>query len=276
MKDKLFKNKYVKNFYNILMTPAIRILPGTLAYFLVMSIIPMLTLLVVICSKLSISTDFDTVIGAILPNGVEELMLSIITGTDTSKFSFWFILLGFILVSNGAHAIILASNTLYDVENKPYIARRIKAFFLTIILMSLIVFIIFILGFGNIILNLLLGLEIFKTVPLIFKSFMLFKWPIAIVIIFYLIKVIYTMAPDQHIPSKYVNKGAIFSTVGFIISTAIYSYYVNNIADYSYMYGNLSNIIVLMILVYVISYLLVVGIAINANIYGLNKKEKKE
>ena len=75
MKDKLFKNKYVKNFYNILMTPAIRVLPGTLAYFLVMSIIPMLTFLVVICSKLSISTDFDTVIGTILPNGVEELML---------------------------------------------------------------------------------------------------------------------------------------------------------------------------------------------------------
>lgn len=75
------------------------------------------------------------------------------------------------------------------------------------------------------------------------------------------------------ISSKYMNKGAIFATGGFIISTAIYSYYVNNIADYSYMYGNLSNIIILMILVYVISYILVIGIAINANIYELNKKD---
>jgi len=71
-----------------------------------------------------------------------------------------------------------------------------------------------------------------------------------------------------------------FSTIGIIVSTAIFSYYANNIADYSYMYGSLASIIVLMILVYVISYIMVVGIAINANIYNIehetDKLEKNE
>ena len=67
-----------------------------------------------------------------------------------------------------------------------------------------------------------------------------------------------------------------FATVGLILSTAIYSYYANNIANYSIMYGNLANVIVLMILVYVISYILVIGIAMNANIYHLDIMNKKE
>lgn len=275
MIKKLFQNEKIKNFFNILMIPSIRILPGTIAYFLVMSLVPIVTIIAIICSKFQLTTgDFNPIFSVLLPSGVENMLLSIFSGVDDSKFSFWFIILGFILASNGAYSIILASNTLYNVEDSSSLTRRIKSFFLTVILMSLIVFIIFVLGFGNLILNIVLSLDLFSKVSeVVYDVFVIFKWPIAIIIIFYLIKVIYTMAPDKHIPSKYMNKGAIFATGGFIISTAIYSYYVNNIADYSYMYGNLSNIIILMILVYVISYILVIGIAINANIYELNKKD---
>ena len=137
--------------------------------------------------------------------------------------------------------------------------------------MSLFLFILVVLAFGNIILEFILELKVFSSISkMVYNFFIILKWPIAIVIIFYLIKVLYTMSPDRRIPSKYVNKGALFATVGLILSTAIYSYYANNIANYSYMYGNLANVIVLMILVYVISYILVLGIAINANIYHLD------
>lgn len=206
-----------------------------------------------------------------MPSGVEEILLSVFSGVDASKVSLWFIILGFVLASNGAHAIILSSNTLYKVPNKSYLTRRVKALFLTIILMSLFLFILVVLAFGNIILEFILELKVFSSISkMVYNFFIILKWPIAIVIIFYLIKVLYTMSPDRRIPSKYVNKGALFSTVGLILSTAIYSYYANNIANYSYMYGNLANVIVLMILVYVISYILVLGIAINANIYHLD------
>ena len=81
------------------------------------------------------------------------------------------------------------------------------------------------------------------------------------------------MAPDSRVPSKYVNKGAVFTTIGLVISTSMYSYYANNIADYSYIYGNLANIMILMVLFFVIAYFIVAGIAINANIYELEKSE---
>lgn len=275
MKKRILENKYFQNFYNILMIPAIRVLPGSLAFFLVMSIVPVITLIAVMCAKFSFGAiDISNLFGNFLPHGVEELLESIFVGVD-ANVSLWTVILGLILASNGAHAIILASNMLYDIPDKNYITRRVKAFFLTFILMLLFLFLLLVLAFGNIIVSFITSLKIFTSIAgTIYKTFIILKWPLAVIIIFIFIKVIYTMAPDKTIPSKYVNKGTIFSTVGLIISTALYSYYANNIADYSYIYGNLSTIIILMILIYVCSYIIVVGIAINANEYKFLEKEK--
>lgn len=278
MKDKLLKNKYVKNFYDILKIPSIRILPGTIAYYLILAIVPVITLIAFFCTKFSLSTvDLEHFFSHILPRGVSDILLSIFTGTDSSKISLWFVVFGFFLASNGADAIILSSNILYNTENKSYFPRRVKAFFLTFVLMSLFLFILVVLAFGNIILKFVLDLEMFANIStIVYRIFLVLKWPLAIIIIYFLIKVLYTMAPDKKVPSKYVTRGALFTTVGLILSTAIYSYYVNNIADYSYIYGNLANIIALMILIYVISYILVLGVALNANIYNVEIEEKKE
>ena len=270
---KLLNNKYVKNFYDILMMPAIRILPGNLAYYLVLSIIPIIALIAALCSKFSLSTDdIKNFFDIILPNNVEDILLSVFNSVSSDSLSVWFVIIGFIMASNGAHSIILSSNILFKIDNKGFLERRIKSLFLTIVLVFLIIFIIGVLGFGNIILSFVLNLKIFKSVSnVIYSSFVILKWPVAIIFIFMLIKVIYTISPDKHIPSKYMNRGARFTTIGLIIASLIYSYYANNIANYSYIYGNLANIIVLIIFVYVISYLLVVGIAMNANIYNIEK-----
>ena len=80
---------------------------------------------------------------------------------------------------------------------------------------------------------------------------------------FLFIKMIYTMAPDKKVPSKSVNGGALFTTTLWILITAVYSYYINNYANYSVFYGSLANIVVLMIWVYFLSYVFVIGMAMN-------------
>ena len=62
MIKKLFQNEKIKNFFNILMIPSIRILPGTIAYFLVMSLVPIVTIIAIICSKFQLTTgDFNPI-----------------------------------------------------------------------------------------------------------------------------------------------------------------------------------------------------------------------
>ena len=85
-------------------------------------------------------------------------------------------------------------------------------------------------------------------------------------IIYINIKIIYTISPNKRINPKSVNKGAIFTTVLWTILTSIYSFYISNISSYNVYYGSASKLIVLMLWIYLISYIFVLGMSINANI----------
>ena len=51
--------------------------------------------------------------------------------------------------------------------------------------------------------------------------------------------------------------------MGWIVATAIYSYYINNYAHYSTIYGGLANLVILLLWFYLLAYIFVVGIALN-------------
>lgn len=268
---------HLKNFIKIISRHELRVLPGSIAYFLVMSIVPALLLGVLICSNLSFSmVEMLDVFNEIIPKDVSSLLMPIVSNIKVDSVSWWYIILGLVLASNGMHSIILASNTLYGIENKGYIYRRTKSLIMIMVASIVFLFIVLVLGFGNNILKFVLSLDALSEIgPKIYNMFIILKWPTAIVVIALLIKVIYTLAPDKKIPSKFVNSGVIFTTIGWVIATALYSYYANNIADYSLIYGSLSSIIVLMIWIYVMAYILVVGIAINTSMYEIDVKGTK-
>ena len=71
------------------------------------------------------------------------------------------------------------------------------------------------------------------------------------------------MSPDKKVPSKSVTGGALFTTAGWILATYIYSFYITKYANYSVFYGSLANIVILILWVYLLSYILVIGMALN-------------
>ncbi len=266
---KLFK-RFLKSFIRIASRPEMRVLPGNLAFFLVLSFAPILTLLALVASRFSISlmsliNDFRNVI----PNDMFQILgMFLSSGTAHAGSMVVYLLVGFVVASNGAQSIIIASNTLYNVKGENLLKRRIKAFFLTIVLLFQFMFILVFLVFGNILMKWVLSFEIFAAIRnFVYGSFVFVKWPLMMLISYILIKMLYALAPDKHIKSKNVTLGALFTTFGWTIVTAIYSYYANNLANYSVFYGGLSNLVVLMMWIYVISYILVMGIAINVSHY---------
>lgn len=260
---------YFKKLYEIIMTPSMSYLPGNLAFFLVLSIFPILTLIGVIASKFSI--DINALINLIdvsLPSKVSEVLTTFIQGKGFDSNIGIFMILGFFLASNGAAAIILASNNLYGFPNSDYIKRRIKAMFIIVLIILLFIFMLGFLAFGNRIVDLLLSyIPDQSLVKLIYYLFIILKWPFALFIIFFNVKLIYTIAPDWKIMSKHTTKGAAFTTISWIVVIQIYSFWVNHFSNYDLFYGSLSNIVILMLMTYIISYILVIGIAINVKSY---------
>lgn len=257
---------YMEKLYNIIVTPSMKFLPGNIAFFLVLSIFPILTLIGVIASSFSI--DVNAVVDALdstLPSDISNILATYITGKGFDKNIGVFMILGFFLASNGAHAIILASNNLYGFPNSDYVKRRVKAIFIIILILMLFIFMLGFIAFGNHILNLLLNQIGDETLSsLIYNLFIILKWPFSIFIIFFNVKLIYTIAPDWKILSKHTTNGAVFTTISWIVVVQIYSYWVTHFSNYDLFYGSLSNIVILMLMTYIISYILVIGIAINA------------
>ena len=263
----------LKTLFNIINLPEMVHLPGNLAFFIILSIFPILTLIGIISSyfKVSVESVINT-LSSVFPNGVEQLLLPYIEAGTFPRNIIISTIIAFILASNGTHALILASNSLYGIKNSNYIKRRIKALFLIILLIVLFLFMISFLTYGNQIFTMILEAVTFKPInKALYYIFAYIKWPIAMLIIFIVMKIIYVLSPDGKIYSETTTKGAIFSTIGFTVATAIFSFYVNNFGTYDIYYGSIATIVVLMIWVYILAFILVIGIAINVRSYNNEK-----
>ena len=73
--------KLTKKVFKLLMKPEMRILPGQLAFFLVMTLIPLVALIATIAANLSISTETIRVaINSSVPPQIASILNSIIAG----------------------------------------------------------------------------------------------------------------------------------------------------------------------------------------------------
>lgn len=263
MKNRL--KKFWKNLVSILSKKELSILPGQLAFFFVLSVIPILMLIFLTANWLNLSYDIITnFVKESFSRDIAEFITPLISG-KTIDFKFVvFIIIAFFIATNGAHSVIITSNTVFNIPNSKVLPRRIKSVILTFIMITLMIFVLLVPVFGQSLLNLADFFGVQNEVLQLFHAILPYiKWPISMFIIFFFIKVIYTIAPDAQIPSKYVNRGAIFTTVFWMISSFLYSYYISNIARYDLFYGSLSSLIILMLWFYLMAYIFVVGLAIN-------------
>lgn len=261
--------RFVIKMFDIINKPEMKILPGNVAFFLVLSIVPIITLLGVICSTMNVSTTtLSNFMNNYFPEQISMILLPYFSGQGVDLNVVIFTIIGFITASNGTHAIIIASNRLYGVDDASFLKKRLKAFNMIILLIFTIIFMLIFLAFGNTIVSFLTSKVLKEFKDIIYYAYLIIKWPIGLLFIFIIVKIIYTLAPDKKIKSKYVNKGAIFTTIGWILTTFCYGYYATNIANYSLLYGNLSNIVVMMFWFYLIAYILVIGIVINVMSYN--------
>lgn len=263
-KENKFK-RFFKRIWKIINMPEMGLLPGQLAFFLVLAIIPTITLISYGASILNLSIDF---LYDFLKMAFSADIAQMILGTSDFAYDgfklFSIIIICYYLASNGTNSVIVTSNSIYGIKNASWFKRRIKAIFMSIIFILLIVFILIIPLFGEMIVDLIKSVNLNANVTnVIVNTYEYLKSPITWVLLFLFLKIIYIIAPDRAIKSRNTNYGAFFTTCSWIIVTFAYSFYINNIANYSTIYGNLANICMVMVWFYLISYFFVLGMSLN-------------
>ena len=241
------------------------IVPGSLAYSFFLAVIPILSLLFYFLSTFHIPMDsLQSFLNNTFPPSVVEFFQPVFT-TEITTSSFITLWLSVIVMTNGCNAIVRASNTIYGFDNANVIRRLVKSLILAIILIVLIGFLLIVPLFGKNIIDLISMFTSFikNHQQLIDTLYAILRIPVSLLFMFIIIKLIYYIAPDEKVAMKYVNKGALFTTITWLVTTILFSYYINNIARFDLVYGNLATIVVLLFYFYILAYVFVIGLFIN-------------
>ena len=265
MARKRKKKHFFKTFWEAFWRPEMLILPGQIAFFLFLSLVPTITLIGYTCSYLNISNDLIyNLLSNVFSAEVSILITPVITSTNITPAFFITLGIGYFIASNGMSSIIIASNTIYGIPDSGFFRRRLKAMLIEFIIVILMLFVLIVPLLSDRIIALINTMNLNGNMTNITeKVFSLLNGPISWIIIFLFIKLIYTLAPDRKVNTHAINTGALFTTICWIGTTGLYSYYINHFANYSVFYGALANIVVLMLWIYFLSYFFVIGMAMN-------------
>ena len=109
--------------------------------------------------------------------------------------------------------------------------------------------------------------------PLILLLWGAMRWTIAILTSIAVIQLIYHNALPRTQPWHSVLPGAVLSTGMWLISSALFGWYLQHYADYSVIYGSLGVGIALLLWMYLISLVVLIGAEFNAMLFprGLMK-----
>ena len=265
--------KYLKRIIKLIKLEEMQILPGHLAFNMVLMIVPVFSLIGVFGSKLDMS-KVSLQLSNNVPNAVLNILDSALRFNLKGANIFIFTLFSIWLVANGCKAIILASNMLFKIKNTSNVKIYLNSFQMVFILFALIGFIIIVPILGDFIMQFLSHYLKDTGIHVIESIYHIIKYPISLILMYFMIKFIYGVAPSEYINSKYMRKGALFTTISWFILSRIYSYHLNNYSKYSLYYGNLANILILLVWVYLMAYIFTIGLSLNADDY-LTYKDKK-
>ena len=262
MKDKI--KRFLHYLYISIRKPEMEILPGNLAFFFMMMLIPLLTIIATILANIDIgAVPLHQALTENFPKNIADLIESIV-GVGSSD-SFWAILIGsLLLAANGTYSIIVTSNSIYGIKNSNQIKNRVKSVVLVIVLVLLFTLLLIIPTINSKVLSVIAKLTKTNMASNIyFLLYKVLKYPVIFLFVFIFVKILYKFSPSGG-NRKRTSYGAVFTSVLLMISTYLYSVYIDYFSDFETIYGGISNILILMLWLNLIAYIFVLGMNMNA------------
>lgn len=184
---------------------------------------------------------------------------------------------GFVLVmfyaSNAMLSIIKTFDTaIYKHHNKTNIIRkRVKAIRLTIIIVAVFVATVLLSLGQGIVFGYVIKLFHLKKLNTVIVG--VIRWIIIVSLFFYSISFIYRYAPSVKKRWPLISPGSILATTLIMITTFLFSYWVNHFNNYNKIYGSLGTIMIFMLLIYLNSLIMLIGFELNLSITYLKSSD---
>jgi membrane protein len=264
------KPSFFRELKNRVLEDRIFDLSAQLAYYFLLSFFPFLLLAVTLLGYLPFSSGkvLDMIRPYAPPEAYEfmrENLVAVLDERRSGMLSFSLVVTGW-LALNAFHSVIRILDTAYRVkEDRPFWKEAVLGFFLMVGLLLSLVVSLALSVFGK-----MMGEHVFywfgMTSWFYGAAWPWMRWVISSFALLFVFWALYKLAPNTRVTFRQALPGALFATVGWQASSLGFSFYVSRINDYSFVYGNLGTIVILVVWFYLTAMVLVLGGMINASL----------
>ena len=237
----------------------IQAIPEVLAFNFMMALVPMLIIFFQILAFLSIETTMlDETIAQFLPTELYNFIMDFLetAALGLSDHPLLLIVTAVTLtltISKGVNGIFKAFLITYDeIADVPGYKHRIASILTFFLLLAFGAFAAGFITTSHVILAnfnpvLITTIEILILILLCFTFFFL----------------LFKLAPNKQKSFKQLLPGCAVTTIGFIITTLVFTYYVDRLANFHVVYGSLAIIIILLTWLFLLGWVINLGIQVN-------------
>ncbi|WP_340022694.1 YihY/virulence factor BrkB family protein [Paenibacillus sp. FSL K6-1096] len=246
-----------------------------LTYYLILSLFPFLIFVMTLIGYANISLEdkihqLEQIMPAEAISIIEEILHDVSAGRSQTLLSFG-MLATLWAASKGINAIIKGLNRAYEIDESR-VFWKIRGIAL---LATLTIGLVVLLSILLLVLGTWLKTQVFLLFDLPYgfqRLWDLLQYLIPLLVLFIVFTLLYWIAPSRRLALREVMPGALFTTIGWITTSILFSVYVNQFSDFSKTYGSLGGVTVLLIWLYISSFIILAGGEINAVL--LNRKVK--
>jgi len=271
--------KDVKNLFYRFRDDDVMALAAQLSYSLLISFFPFLIFLMTLIGFSPIkSADVLVGLNQTLPPTIYQMISNIVievVDTKNSNLLSLSLVVTIWTASTGFKAVIKGLNKAYDETEKRSILRlEVTAFLCTLALTTVIILSIILLVLGE-----LIGNSIAQYVMIHPEDFLalwdVFRYFIILCVMVLIFAALYRYTPSRRLSWREVFPGSVFATIGWVIVSVGFSFYVNNFGNYSRLYGSIGAVIILLTWLFLTSIIIILGGEVNATLaFDREGKEK--
>lgn len=242
-----------------------------LAFYIILSIVPMLMLLSQLLGIFGLSLEtLQKVMGSYLTEEMTGIIEQVLSFTTSSGSNIIFTLVVLWSASKAQFVLIrMGSYTMSggEITGGGFIKDRIRALVSIIMVIITIASGLILLVYGETIIKFVLTtlkeIAVLPPIWVVGDLWLILRWPIAFGIYFLVVWINYALMFHKRISLKKVAPGALFASIGILLVSFIYGLYTNLIANYDSIYGALASLVALMMWIYFISWCLGGGLIVN-------------
>lgn len=247
----------------------VSMLAGGVAYFAFLAVFPALIAAVscygLVADPATVTRQIQDVAG-LLPQEAQPLIAAQLRSVATGGHG----ALGIGLVvsllaalwsaSSGTSNLMKAVNLAYDeTESRGFVKTRGIALLLTL---GAVVFVLLTLALVAVVPPVLQAVPLGVVGTLLAQAV---RWLLLMGLVVGALAIVYRVAPDRDAPKfVWVSAGSLVAALLWIVGSVLFSLYVNNFGSYNKTYGALAGVVVLLLWLYLTSFIVLLGAEINA------------